>query len=514
MNRTLMAIAVCALSACIARAQNVRVNPTGVNVNPNTGTTVFLTFGQVPVSLRPAEATWCGELIPAAPDLGFKCDPATIFGSLPARFNLSRSSGNLGFTDVMSIPPSVARRAYQSAIDGFDSRFFYVRRFASLSGGPDEYVNVTCRLASGGARTPFALTDAQLLFEPDLPIVFLRPGTPAPKIKANIQYNGTGRLKGRWEVVSPGDELPTDFDLLPEGSLPFEQRGKQRRYTQLGRFNVFLPPVGRFTLEGPDPARLPRNIDGSYLILLRIEASDDKEADSDLSAVGVGPGIVHSGGLAGFALPVLRYFAGASESQAVTPLALISPAEGATINITQSPIFTLLFTWMENQTCAFVRLEITDRGEKPLLNSMLPAEIMRYHAPSWLREKAIDGNLRWRVVMFDQTGQAIAAAPWRALRLENPTAQPRRGFRGRNHGFTPIYRGSRAYLASAFPFAARNTAYERPFIVSTVKATGEPLMVRELSRPPELWSGIIAKRLLAPAPTVIENASRFPSQAG
>jgi hypothetical protein len=421
MNRILIAIAICALTAGIAQAQNVRVNPTGVNVNPNTGTTVFLTFGQAPASLRPAEATWCGELIPATPDLGLKCDPTTIFGSLPARFNLSRSSGNLGFTDVMSIPPSVARRAYQSAVDGADSRFFYVRRFANLSGGPDEYVNVTCRLASGGARTPFALTDTQLLFEPDLPIVFVRPQALTPKIKANIQYNGTGRLKGRWEVVAPGDELPTDFDLLPEGSLPFEQRGNQRRYTQLSRFNVFLPPAGRFTLEGPDPSRLPRNVEGAYLILLRIEVSDDKEGDSDLSAVGVGPGIAHSGGLSGFALPVLRYFVGASESQPAPLLSLISPSEGATVNSSQPP----LFTWVENQTGAFAQLEVTDRNEKSLLKSILPAGTLSYSAPSWLREKAVDGSLRWRVVVFDQTGQQIAAAAWRELRLEAAPTQPR-----------------------------------------------------------------------------------------
>jgi hypothetical protein len=421
MNRMLIAIAICTLIAGVARAQNVRVNPISVNVNPNTGTTAFLTFGQVPVSLRPAEATWCGELIPAAPDLGLKCDPATIFGSLPSRYNLSRPSGNLGFTDLMSIPPSVARRAYQAAVDGADSRFFYVRRFANVGGGPDEYVNVTCRLASGGARTPFALTDAQLLFEPDLPIVFVRPQALTPKIKANIQYNGTGRLKGRWEVVAPGEELPSDFDLLPEGSLPFEQRGNQRRYTQLSRFNVFLPPVGRFTLEGPDPGRLPRNVEGAYLILLRIEASDDKEGDSDLSAVGVGPGIVHSGGLSGFALPVLRYFVGASESQAAAPLTLISPAEGGTVNGAQSP----LFTWVENRPGAFVRLEVIGGNEKPLLNSMLPAGTAQYLAPSWLRAKAVDGNLRWRIVMFDQAGQQIAAAPWRGLRLEMSGAEPR-----------------------------------------------------------------------------------------
>ncbi len=420
MNRTLITIAISALMTGVAHGQNVKVNPTGVNVNPNTGTTVFLTFGQVTGVLRPAEATWCGELIPAAPDLGLKCDPTTIFGSLPSRFNLSRSSGNLGFTDIMSIPPSVSRRAYQAAADGADSRFFYVRRFANLSGGPDEYVAVTCRLASGGARTPFALTDAQLRFDPDLPIVFIRQRALTPKIKANILYNGTGRLKGRWEVVMPGEESPSDFDLLPEGSLPFEERGKQRRYTQLSRFNVFLPPVGRFTLEGPDPARLPRNIDGPYLILLRIEASDDKEGDSDLSAIGVGPGIVHSGALSGFALPVLRYFVGATESQAAAPLAQISPVEGATFNGVQSP----LFTWVENQPGSFVRLEVTDLIEKPVLSSLLPVGVMFYRAPSWLRAKAIEGNLRWRVVMFDQKGQQLGATPWRGFKFAAPGAAP------------------------------------------------------------------------------------------
>ena len=108
----------------------------------------------------------------------------------------------------------------------------------------------------------------------------------------------------------PGEELPTDFDLLPEGSLPFEQRGTQRRYTQLARFNVFLPPVGRFTLEGPDPARLPsrhrRHLSGAA----SYRGQRRQRRRFRLGAVGVGPGVVHSGALAGFALPVLRYFVG------------------------------------------------------------------------------------------------------------------------------------------------------------------------------------------------------------
>ncbi|HZF37256.1 MAG TPA: hypothetical protein VE715_00400, partial [Blastocatellia bacterium] len=120
-------------------------------------------------------------------------------------------------------------------------------------------------------------------------------------------------------------------------------------------------------------------------------------------------------------LPALRYFVGASESQSVTPLTLISPAEGATVNGVQSP----LFTWVETQPGAFVRLEVVDGNEKPLLNSMLPVGTAHYRAPSWLRVRAVDGNLRWRVVMFDQTGRQIAAAPWRGLRLEMSGAEPR-----------------------------------------------------------------------------------------
>jgi hypothetical protein len=134
-----------------AFSQTIQVSPSGVNVNPNTPTTVFLTYAQLR-NHRPAEARWCGEVIPAAPDLGFKCHPATIFGSLPARFDQSQRSGNQAFTDVMSIPQSVARRAYQAAAAGEDSRFFYIRRFINTADGPDEFVGMTCRLGSGGAR--------------------------------------------------------------------------------------------------------------------------------------------------------------------------------------------------------------------------------------------------------------------------------------------------------------------------------------------------------------------------
>ncbi|MCB1033803.1 MAG: hypothetical protein KDD47_08220, partial [Acidobacteria bacterium] len=277
---TSAATALAAIFLSTALHGEIRRDPNGVNVSSQGATTVFITFGglndQVPV-----EATWCGELIPAAPDLGLKCDPATVFGRLPISFDRSRlNASETVFTDIMSIPPSVARRAYQAAARGETSSFFYVRRFVSTQGGPDEYVFVTCRLTGGGARTPLALLDVQLFFGDDADVLAVRRGATPPPIEAVLRYNGTGRLVGRWEVVLPGQDPPTSEDLLTEATLPPERRGLQRRYTQLERFNVFLPPTGRISLPGPDPSRIPTDVDGLYQVLLRIEASNDKEGDS------------------------------------------------------------------------------------------------------------------------------------------------------------------------------------------------------------------------------------------
>src|ERR1051326_6489177 len=89
----------------------ITVSPAETTVYSQGATSVLLTFGNLGPRL-PAEATWCGALIPATPDIGLKCDPTVIFGRLPARYNQSRLSGNNAYTDIMSVTPSVARRAY------------------------------------------------------------------------------------------------------------------------------------------------------------------------------------------------------------------------------------------------------------------------------------------------------------------------------------------------------------------------------------------------------------------
>lgn len=396
----------------------IRRDPNGVNVNSQGVTSVFITFGGL-VDQVPVEATWCGELIPAAPDRGLKCDPSTVFGRLPLRFDQSRLSAGGGvFTDIMTIPASVSRRAYQAAQRGETSSFFYVRRFVSSSGGPDEFVFVTCRLAGGGARVPLALIDVALDFSTETTVLAVPVGTVPSTFRAVVAYNGSGRLRGRWEVVQPGEDPPSSRDLLTEATLPPEERLLQRRYTLVERFDVFLPPTGRVVIQGPDPDRLPTDLEGLYQILLRVEASDDKEGDSNLSSAGAGLGVVHSGAVAGFPLPTLRYFVGSAReggdfAARGGELQLLQPQKEEAV------AGLVVFAWTVVPNTLVYRLEVeTVEGSEELLSAVVQQGIASYGAPSWLAEKANGKALKWRVTAFGSGGQKNSSSPWREFSFE------------------------------------------------------------------------------------------------
>lgn len=396
----------------------VSVHPTGVNVNASGPTVVFLTYGNIR-GYRPVEALWCGEMEDAFPDLGTRCRPGTIFGSLPVAFDQSTESGVGGYTDIMSIPSSVARRAYQEAARGGIGTFFYVRRFESLTGGPDVYVNVTCRLAGGGARVPFALTAVQMAFADDVPVLSIMRGEQIQPFSAEIRYNGTGQLQGRWEVVRPGDELPLIEDLLTEATLPAERRGLQRRYLELERFSYFLPPSSdSFILPGPDVSELPNDIEGMYMILLRIEATNDKEGDSNLEAADAGFGTVNSGGVAGFPIPPLRYFIGntpvgmaATNTGAIRPL---YPLPDTAWN----PGVPVDFSWTDVSGAAIFQLELEDRYGNELLTAWLEPGIFSYRAPGWIFDQTHSDLLKWRVTALNGNGSLISRTAWRMLLKE------------------------------------------------------------------------------------------------
>ncbi|MGI1678908.1 MAG: hypothetical protein K6L75_09265 [Cellvibrionaceae bacterium] len=402
------------------------VNPSGVNVNHTGVSTVFLTFQNLDANEQAGEAFWCSEVVATGASTFNPCVPGTILGTLPARNNLSRTSGTGGFnnfTDVMTIPASVTRRAFQRAQSGESGTFFYVRRFRGLGGAGtdalgagDTYITVTCRMAGGGARSPLALTDVRVQFETEeglRPVYFLARNEKTPTMTAKIKYNGTGRLKGRWEVVMPGDVEPKTFDLLTEATLPIEQRSNQRRYTLMSRFDIFLPPTGEVDLPGPDPSHIPVQVDGAYKILLRIEASADKEGNSNTLA-----GTVISGGVAGFPMPVLRYYIGSSDDllsmtsndDAVT---LLSPYPQQILSTNND--FT--FSWLAKDRKSLYELEIMANDEV-VLNAILKGVATTYNAPPWLSDHA-DKELSWRVKTIGKKGKVTKRSPWRSFSVES-----------------------------------------------------------------------------------------------
>ena len=404
-------VLLCALLAAAVRpaAAQVRVSPTGVNVNSQGATTALLTFGPLN-GYAPKEAMWCGTLISTA-GVGARCDPTTIYGLLPARYDQSRVGPNNAYTDVMSLPESVARRAYQAAAAGNSAEFFYVRHFTK-TGAPDVFVAVTCRLSGGGASVPLSLVDVTLAFDVDTPVLQVAAGAKLPALSAQLVYTGSGRLQGRWEVVLPGQELPTAQDLLTESTLSPDQRGTQHRFAEIDRFNVFLDPTGRYSLRGPDPAKLPTGVEGQYLVLLRVEASDEKESDTDLAALGVGPGVVHAGGVAGFPMPTLRYVVGGGGSElspaARSSITIVGPADGLAMNAAD----VLDLEWQGVPQTAFYRVDVESAG-KVVHQAFVSPGTHTYRLPPFIADKVTAGEFRWRVVSVDVAGRDGAASPWR-----------------------------------------------------------------------------------------------------
>ena len=291
----------------------------------------------------------------------------------------------------------------------------------SSTGAADEFVAVTCRLAGGGARVPFALTDVAVSFDVQSPVLFVERDGTVPSLEAEIAYNGTGRLRGRWEVVLPGDERPTTNDLLTEATLPPEARGTQRRYTELQRFNVFLPPTGRAVLPGPDVTRIPTTVEGTYLILLRVEATDDKEADSDRSVATAGAGVVHSGAVAGFPMPVLRYVVGAATSEvpaarSTEEVTLLLPRDRAAV----ARDSTLTVSWLEDRHAALYRVEFETDDGTSVLSAVAAAGAVTYQPPPFLFERANGRSIRWRVSSLGFNGAALRRSRWRTFSFSAP----------------------------------------------------------------------------------------------
>ena len=369
-----------------AQTGGIRVEPASVNVSSQGPSTLIVTFVGVD-GYTPLEAVFCTQIV-TMKEFGARCEPSSIIGQGVSAAG-TKPLGST-FTDIVTVPAPVAERAYEAALAGQPGRFFYVRHFASNSAvAGDQYVAVVCVLGTGGANAPFALTNVRLRTASDAPVLFVNAGDAAPRVSVDISYTGTGRLQGRWEIVTPGEETPSPFDLLPEGALTGEQRGLQRRYREIERFNTLLLPTGRFTLDGPDPALLPTAVTGSYMLLLRVETA-----------------------AATFAMPTIRYVVEPRAGNSRVAVQLQSPAAGALVSADSA----LTLAWSDVPEAARYRVQIESISDgKMLLSAIVARGSPMYEVPPFITAQLSNAGARWRVVAIDSTASEIGHSEWRRM---------------------------------------------------------------------------------------------------
>lgn len=331
--------------------------------------------------------------------------------------------------------------------------------------------NVSSNNLAGAITDPLTFSDVRLVFgrdESGKTEAFYAADETFDVFGAQLNYSGAGILRGRWEIVYPGDRLPSEVDLFPEAGLPISLRLQQQRYFQLERVQTYLSPTGRYFLTGPDPAKLPRNIPGQYLILLRIEATS------------AGNGLEN--GRAAFAFPVLRYTVFAPRTNDTDPSDAVAtynnlqrPLNGSGANVAQfsaigeiprgaitmgfssmrpalpgqgltrlgpSAITLMLpiagarisrgvvvgigvdakaieFSWGDVAGAASIRVELQTQNGKPILSANVAVGVGRYLLPAIVMDDiANNGQLRWRVRATNAQGKLIGEADWRQLTIE------------------------------------------------------------------------------------------------
>ena len=418
------------------------INPATVIVSLVPPTTPnFTLFGNilnVPAGL--AEGAYQAQFSVCQRSIPSNCGTATAFVSI----TLTPSSG------TPSRPPTVPGTGTSTG----------VVTLIGPSGSPITFnTGAAASSTAGGITDPLTFSDVKIVFgqsETGKVQAFYRQNDKFEPFGAQLNYSGAGTIRGRWEVVYPNDPLPTEIDLFPEASLPLTLRLSQQRFFQIARLDAYLQPIGRYFLKGPDPALLPRNIPGQYLVLLRLES------------VGTGA----EGGRSAFAFPVLRYFVqeapsnvGSGESgsgidgKSKTPLQgkfdvtdfsnvgvigrgslnldssslkIAEPGQGF-VGVGPKPISLTLpqdgasmagkpvqeFSWADIDGAAQFIFELGSASGQSFVVSPIKPGVGKYTLPTFLLSQLPKGTLvRWRVLALNSGGRAVGASLWRTIRFE------------------------------------------------------------------------------------------------
>ena len=100
-------------------------------------------------------------------------------------------------------------------------------------------------------------------------------------------------------------------------------------------------------------------------------------------------------------------------SAATGAFAQLSPDDKALLPV-DKPV---VFNWSQIERAALYQLKVEDLQGNAVISAVLLRGAESYEAPKWLREKAKNRVLRWKIIAFDETARQIDESDWRSLRF-------------------------------------------------------------------------------------------------
>jgi len=349
---TFVVTALIGSSLCMAA---VSVTPSSVNVVRGQSNTIVLTYqfsGYVAGS----------GILNSSQAIFFTNDSTIGWNYTPLTVTINNTIGTVSETVV--VPVNVMEKALQSGT----AQFFYRRHFSGMIGADTATVNLTVTGETGGN---FGIRRLALYFANGRAETTVMKNTADLKAYADISYNGSGLLKGYWEV---------DGRLLSYVSRP-------------------LPAGQQITLATPDIPSLPTFESGTHTLRFVFTSPDSGQ---------------------GIPLPTLIYFVTTDEA-AVKQAGLIlkNPAEGAEV-----PYAPLKYEW-QNIRSAMYLIQFTEKqeGGKPVFSAYTKKSF--YQLPQLVLKKIFQPGKTyyWKVIGFDRDQRMTGESKTGSFRFSSAVAE-------------------------------------------------------------------------------------------
>ncbi len=377
----------------------------------------------------------------AIPDLGRV--------NVPLTGTLVTGTGTSTAPESLLIPQTASLRAQQLGIN----TFFYNRTFTVSTIAGAASAALTAHLGSS-AYGNFSIARVEIYFAEGRRDITVRRGTQGLKAYADIRFNGTGTLRGRWLVAEPGVRgTLADLDVgglvgvpqnrvgTPDGIVTTRPRLDDWRI--LSHVERTIRYGDRIVLESPDVPGLPTSNTGTHLV--RLEIFQER---------------IFAGGFVtdapvGIQLPVARYYVegeapGGLVARAGTAVRLAAPEDGAIL-----PVTPPTFSWLTVPGAAQYRVEIFEADPRAgvvggisgdpsvelyrsgpgalravtLMDAVGPrifSGVTRRAVTSFSLHSRYLGRFRpgqvylWKVVAVDDRGDAIGTSPLRVFSFRTP----------------------------------------------------------------------------------------------